>query len=68
MALGRPEEQTTLALESATRNVGLALLIVSTVTTLDKALPVIVPYMIIMAVVGLIYARLVKTGVRSARS
>jgi BASS family bile acid:Na+ symporter len=60
MAWGRPEEQTTLALESATRNIGLALLIASTFATLDKALPVLIPYLVTSAVLGLIYARFQK--------
>lgn len=57
MASGRPEEQATLALESATRNVGLALLIASAYTSLDKALPVILPYLVISAILGVIYVR-----------
>jgi BASS family bile acid:Na+ symporter len=62
MAWGRPEEQTTLALESATRNIGLSLLIASAFTTLDKALPVLIPYLIISAIIGLIYVRYRKMG------
>jgi BASS family bile acid:Na+ symporter len=67
MAWGRPEEQTTLALESATRNIGLALLIASTFTTLEKALPVLIPYTVISAIIGLIYVRYRKMSVISAR-
>jgi bile acid:Na+ symporter, BASS family len=47
MARGRPEEQTTLALESATRNTGLTLLMASSFTSLEKALPVLIPYVVL---------------------
>jgi BASS family bile acid:Na+ symporter len=60
MAWGRPEEQTTLALESATRNIGLALLIASTFASLDKALPVLIPYLVTSTILGLIYVRFQK--------
>ncbi|OPY30480.1 MAG: hypothetical protein A4E28_00245 [Methanocella sp. PtaU1.Bin125] len=56
----RPGEQTTLALESATGNIGLTLLIASTFTTLEKALPVIIPYIVISAIIGVIYVRYQK--------
>lgn len=48
---GRQEENTALALESATRNVGLALLIASFFAPLEKALPVLVPYAVISSIV-----------------
>jgi BASS family bile acid:Na+ symporter len=57
MASRLPEEQTTLALESATRNIGLALLIASAYAPLEKALPVLIPYIITSAIIGLIYVR-----------
>ncbi|CAJ35577.1 putative Na(+)-dependent symporter [Methanocella arvoryzae MRE50] len=57
---GQPEKQATLALECASRNVGLALLIASTFTPLENALPVLIPYLVISAVAGLIYARYQK--------
>jgi BASS family bile acid:Na+ symporter len=62
----RPGEQATLALESATGNVGLALLIASTFTTLENALPVIIPYIAISAIICAIYARLLTRESRSA--
>jgi BASS family bile acid:Na+ symporter len=67
MAAGHPEEQTTLALESATRNVGLALLIASAYASLEKALPVMIPYIITSAIIGFIYIRYRKTN-RNAMS
>jgi BASS family bile acid:Na+ symporter len=60
IAKGRPGEQATLALESATGNFGVVLLIVSTFTTLDKALPVIIPYIIISVIICLIYILYMK--------
>lgn len=57
MAAGQPEEQTTLALESATRNIGLSLLIASAYAPLQQALPVLIPYLLTSTVVGLIYGR-----------
>lgn len=57
MAWGRPEEQTTLALESGSRNVDLTLLIASTFTMLEKALPVIIPYIIISTIISSIYVK-----------
>lgn len=57
MAWGLPEEQTTLALESATRNVGLALLIASAFASLENALPVLIPYIITSSIIGFIYVR-----------
>lgn len=56
----RPDEQATLSLESATGNVGLTLLMASTFTTLEKALPVIIPYIIISAIICFIYVRYQK--------
>ncbi len=67
MAGGRPEEQTTLAIESATRNTGLALLIASAYTTLEKALPMLIPYIFISAFIVLIYIVYRKKSVKSAR-
>jgi predicted Na+-dependent transporter len=52
-----PEEQTTLAIESASRNSGLALLIASDFVTLEKALPVMIPYIITSALISFIYVR-----------
>lgn len=57
MASRLPEEQTTLAIESASRNSGLALLIASDFVTLEKALPVMIPYIITSAVISFIYVR-----------
>lgn len=57
MAAGQPEERTTLALECASRNVGLSLLIASAYAPFEKALLVLVPYIITSAIIGLIYVR-----------
>jgi bile acid:Na+ symporter, BASS family len=57
MARGQPDEQATLALESATRNPGLALLIASTYVSLEKAMPVLIPYLITSTIIGFIYVR-----------
>jgi len=65
MASGLPEEQTTLALESSTRNIGLALLIASDYAPLEQALPVLLPYIITTVIIGFIYIRYRKMG-RSA--
>ncbi len=62
IASGSPEEQTTLALESSTRNIGLALLIASDYAPLEQALPVLLPYIIISMIIGLIYVRYRKMG------
>jgi bile acid:Na+ symporter, BASS family len=62
-----PEEKTTLAIESASRNSGLALLIASDFVTLEKALPVMIPYIITSALIGFIYARYRKMS-RNVRS
>jgi BASS family bile acid:Na+ symporter len=64
MSTGRPEERTTLAIESASRNIGLALLIASAYAPLEKALPVLIPYLAASAIIGLIYARYRKTARR----
>jgi BASS family bile acid:Na+ symporter len=60
VARGRPGEQTTLALECATGNIGLTLLIASSFTTLEKALPVIIPYIFVSAIICLAYVRCLK--------
>jgi BASS family bile acid:Na+ symporter len=57
LAWGQPEEQATLALESATRNIGLALLIASDFAPLEKALPMLIPYLIVSMIIGFIYVR-----------
>ena len=55
MARGRPGEQSTLALESGSRNIDLTLLMASTFITLDRALQVIIPYIVILAIINTIY-------------
>jgi BASS family bile acid:Na+ symporter len=60
IAAGRPEERTTLALESSTRNIGLALLIASTYAPLEQALPVLIPYLVTSTILSLIYVRYEK--------
>lgn len=54
---GQPTEQTTLALENATRNTDLALLIASMFAPLEKALPVLIPYIVVSSIICQIYAR-----------
>jgi predicted Na+-dependent transporter len=56
-ASGLPEEQTTLAIESAARNSGLALLIASEYAPLEKSLPVLIPYLIMSAIISMVYVR-----------
>ena len=65
----RPIEQTTLALENATRNTDLTLLIAATFAPLEKALPVLIPYVIVSSIICQIYAwsrkkRLQRTEVK----
>lgn len=62
MASGPPEERKTLALESAARNSGLALLIASEYAPLERALPVMIPYALVSAIICLIYVWYRKTG------
>ena len=62
LAWKHPEERKTLAIESATRNSGLALLIAADFAPLEKALPVLVPYVVTSALICFIYARLLKKG------
>jgi BASS family bile acid:Na+ symporter len=51
----QPEERTTLALESAARHPGLAFLIASLNFPLMKALPVFIPYLVIFAIISILY-------------
>jgi BASS family bile acid:Na+ symporter len=67
MASELPEERTTLALESAARNSGLALLIASEYATLERALPVMIPYVLTSAIICFLYIRYRKIGQGSAR-
>ena len=60
LAPPQPEERTTLALESAARHPGLAFLIASLNFPLEKALPVLIPYLFIFAVISLLYIQLRK--------
>lgn len=65
MARGQPEEQTTLALESATRNTGLTLLMASSFTSLEKALPVLIPYVVLSWIICqtyVIFRRMAKNA------
>jgi BASS family bile acid:Na+ symporter len=66
MAPGLPEERTTLAIESASRNSGLALLIASTFVSLEKALPVLIPYVLTSAIICFIYVKYQKMGQSAA--
>lgn len=56
MLPGQPTEQTTLALENATRNTDLTLLIAATFAPLEKALPVLIPYIVVSSIICQIYA------------
>jgi BASS family bile acid:Na+ symporter len=67
LASGRRDERTTLALESATRNVGLALLIAADFASLEKALPVLIPYIIMASIMGFFYVRYQKIRGGTAR-
>jgi BASS family bile acid:Na+ symporter len=67
MASELPEERTTLALESAARNSGLALLIASEYAPLERALPVMIPYVLTSAIICFLYIRYRKIGQGSAR-
>lgn len=62
IASGSPEERTTLALESSTRNIGLALLIASDYASMEQALPILLPYIVISVIIGFIYVRYRKKG------
>lgn len=62
MASELPEERKTLALESAARNSGLALLIASEYAPLERALPVMIPYALVSAIICLIYVKYRKMG------
>lgn len=68
IASGHPEERTTLALESAARNSGLALLIASEYAPLEKALPMMIPYVLVSVIICLIYVRYRKMGQCAASS
>jgi BASS family bile acid:Na+ symporter len=50
-----PEEQTTLAIESAARHPGLAMTIAALNFNPQKTLPVLVPYLVVFMVVTTIY-------------
>lgn len=63
-----PEEKTTLALECAMRNIGLALLIASVNYPDKNALPIIVAYLFILWVVSAIYIRWRKHSTRVTAS
>lgn len=68
IASGLPEEQTTLALESSGRNIGLALLIASDYAPLEQSLPVLLPYIIMSVIIGFIYVRYRKIGQHARNS
>ncbi len=56
MLPGQPTEQSALALENATRNTDLTLLIASTFAPLEKVLPVLIPYIVVSSIICQIYA------------
>ena len=57
LAPHQPEERTTLALESAARHPGLAFIIAALNFPLEKALPVFIPYLVVFAVISLLYVQ-----------
>ena len=57
------EERTTLALESAARHPGLAFIIAVLNFSLDKALPVFIPYLVLFVVISMLYIQLRKRTV-----
>ena len=57
LAPPQPEGRTTLALESAARHPGLAFLIASLNFSLEQALPVFIPYLVIFAIISILYIR-----------
>ena len=59
----QPEERTTLALESAARHPGLAFIIAVLNFSLDKALPVFIPYLVLFVVISMLYIQLRKRTV-----
>ena len=71
LAPREPRERTTLALESAARHPGLAFLIAALNFPLEKALPVFIPYLVIFAVISLVYIqwrkRLISRGFSNSR-
>lgn len=54
------EERTTLALESAARHPGLALIIAILNFSLEKALPVFIPYLVVFVVINMLYIQWIK--------
>lgn len=60
LAPRQPEERTTLALESAARHPGLAFLIAALNFPLEKALPVFIPYLVVFAVISMLYIQWIK--------
>jgi BASS family bile acid:Na+ symporter len=66
LAPRQPEERTTLALESAARHPGLAFLIAALNFPLEKALPVFIPYLVVFAVVSLLYIQWRKRTMASS--
>jgi bile acid:Na+ symporter, BASS family len=56
MLPGQPTEQSALALENATRNTDLTILIASTFAPLDKALLVLIPYVVVSSIICQFYA------------
>lgn len=52
-----PAERTTLALEAATRNPGIALLIAGAVYGRAAALAILLPYLVLNALLGLVYVK-----------
>jgi len=60
LAPPQPEERTAMALESAARHPGLAFLIASLNFPLEKALPVLIPYLFIFAIISILYVQFKK--------
>ena len=54
------EERTTLALESAARHPGLAFIIAILNFSLEKALPVFIPYLVVFVIINMLYIQWIK--------
>jgi hypothetical protein len=62
-----PLERRIFALESASRNLGLAFFIASFLRSSQEALPILVPYVVLFAVITTIYLLLVRSRGGSER-
>ncbi|MCX6233528.1 MAG: hypothetical protein NT175_02230 [Bacteroidetes bacterium] len=68
MAPKEPEERMTLALESAARHPGFALLIASTSFTFDKAEAILIPYLFVFIIISGLYIQWEKQRLKKSAS